>query len=73
MAGYLALREEEEKEKTMLLDWVKRRLKEKSTHKGIVLLLAAAGITINPELVPEIIATVAYILGTFGIVTSEKK
>ncbi len=49
------------------------KLSEPSTIRGIISLLGAFGITINPELLPHITAAVLAAVGIVNVVRKEKK
>lgn len=54
-------------------DYLRERLKEPSTWRGIILLLTAAGVPIAPALGEQIIAVGLAVSGLIGIVTADKK
>lgn len=53
--------------------YIRERLKEPSTWRGIVLLLAACGVPIAPAVGEQIIAVGLAVSGLIGITTADKK
>lgn len=56
-----------------MIEWLKQRLAEPSTYRGIVGLMAALGLTLNPELIQEIITLTVAILGFIEFVRKENE
>ena len=56
----------------IFLSWLLERLKESSTWYGIITMLTAAGINIDPELQVQIISTGAGLAGLVAFATKEK-
>ena len=58
-----------------MIEWLKQRLNEPSTYRGIVALMTALGVTLNPAWVQEIIALAVAVLGfiEFARKEAEKK
>lgn len=54
-------------------NYILNRLREPSTWRGIILLLTAAGVGIDPALGEQIIAAGIGVAGLIGIVTADKK
>lgn len=54
-----------------LLNYFVNRLKEPSTWRGITMLATGAGVAIQPELLPMIVAVGTSAAGAIGIVTKE--
>ncbi|NRB42685.1 MAG: hypothetical protein HRU20_30155 [Pseudomonadales bacterium] len=52
------------------MDWIKERLKEKTTYRGLAMLLASVGVGIDPALV-ELIG--AGLLGLLGLIEAGSK
>ena len=48
------------------------RLKEASTWRGIIALLTAAGVTISPEMIDQIVAAGLAVMGIIGMVFKDK-
>lgn len=48
------------------------RLKEASTWRGIIGLLTAAGVTISPEMIEQIVAAGLAVMGIIGMVFKDK-
>lgn len=57
---------------TTLKKYVIERLSEPSTWRGIVLLVTAMGVPVNPELMEPIIATGLAITGVIGVISKDK-
>jgi len=56
-----------------ILEYLKERLSEASTWRGIVALIAATGITLSPEQSATIVAAGLAVIGMIGALTSDKK
>jgi hypothetical protein len=54
-------------------DYIKARLKEPSTWRGIILILTAAGVPIAPQMGEAIICIGLALAGGVGVVTPDKK
>ena len=54
-------------------NYIKERLKEPSTWRGIILLLTAAGVPIAPAMGEAIICVGLALAGGVGIVTPDKR
>lgn len=54
-------------------DYVKERLKEPSTWRGIILLLTAAGVPIAPHMGEAIITIGLALAGGVGVVAPDKR
>lgn len=50
------------------MKYILARLKEPSSWRGLVMLASAFGITVNPELMPSIIAAGTGLAGVIGVV-----
>ena len=55
-----------------MISWLKQRLAEPSTYRGIVGMVAALGITLNPELIKEVIALSVAVLSFVEFLRKEK-
>jgi uncharacterized membrane protein len=55
-----------------MLNWIKARLSEASTWRGIVALLTAVGVTMTPEQAEAIIAAGLALIGVLGVFTKDK-
>ena len=55
-----------------MISWLKQRLAEPSTYRGIVGMVAALGITLNPELIKEVIALSVAVLSFIEFIKKEK-
>ena len=55
------------------MDWLKKRLSERSTWKGLIWLLTACGITLNAEQAEAIVATGLAIAGLVDVFLTDKK
>jgi len=55
------------------LQWIKNRLKEPTTYKGIVALTGAVGWAVSPELVEAIVAFVVSGIGLIQMIENESK
>lgn len=56
-----------------MLDWLKDRLSEPSTYRGLVAMAGAAGYTIDPDGFAAIVAIVLAIVGVVDFVKSDAK
>lgn len=56
-----------------MVNWIKDRLKEKSTYIGISLLLAAFGVAVSPESLEIISMAVVTIVGALEVIKDEAK
>jgi hypothetical protein len=56
----------------MKKQWIIDRLKEPSTWRGLSIILAATGYGLAPELIVQIGATVAAVLGAIEVARTEK-
>jgi len=56
-----------------LKDYALARLKEPSTWRGIILVLAAAGVPIAPAIADQVIAVGIAAAGLVGILTADNK
>lgn len=54
------------------MKWIKERLKEKSTWKGVVWLITACGVALTPEQSEAIITAGITLAGLLDIFTTEK-
>ena len=54
------------------MNWIKKRLKEQSTWKGLVWLLTACGVALTPEQTEAIITAGLSLAGIIDIFTKEK-
>jgi len=54
-----------------MLLWLKERLTEKSTYQGIIGLLGAVGMTVNPEMIESIIALAVSLISVIEITRKE--
>jgi uncharacterized membrane protein len=55
------------------MDWIIERLKEPSTWRGIIGLVTATGVALQPEQVEAIIATGLALIGVINVFRKEKK
>jgi hypothetical protein len=55
------------------MDYLVSRLKEKSTYSGLLALLSAVGLAIDPEQFSAIAAAVMALVGVFEVFRREKK
>ena len=55
-----------------MISWLKQRLAEPSTYRGIVGMVAALGISLNPELIKEVIALSVAVLSFVEFIRKEK-
>ena len=56
-----------------ILEYLKERLSEASTWRGLVALISAMGITLSPDQSAAIVAAGLAIIGMIGALTSDKK
>ena len=56
-----------------MISWLKQRLAEPSTYRGIVGMVAALGISLNPELIKEVIALSVAVLSFVEFIRKEKE
>lgn len=56
-----------------MLDYIKARLAEPSTWRGIVALITAAGVQLSPDQVAAIVALGLAIMGAVGAFLPDKK
>jgi hypothetical protein len=56
-----------------MLEFLKARLSEASTWRGIVALLTAAGVSLSPEQTNAIIGAGLALIGLLGVFTADKK
>jgi hypothetical protein len=54
------------------ISWFKERLQEPSTYRGIAMILSATGVGIAPELIYQIGATLAAVIGAIEVARKEK-
>lgn len=54
------------------MKWIKERLKEKSTWKGVVWIITACGVALTPEQSEAIITAGITLAGLLDIFTKEK-
>lgn len=57
----------------LMLTWLKDRLSEPSTHRSIIGFASVVGVTINPELVNEIMAFAVSLLSFIEFIRKERK
>lgn len=55
-----------------MLLWLKERLTEKSTYQGIIGLMGAIGMTVNPEMIESIVALAVSLISVIEITRKEK-
>lgn len=55
-----------------MISWLKQRLAEPSTYRGIIGFATALGITLNPEMIKEVIALSVAVLSFVEFVRKEK-
>ncbi len=53
-------------------EWLKERLREKSTWRGVVLLLSSAGL-VSPVGAEAVVSVVVALLGAVDVLVSERK
>lgn len=56
-----------------MLAYIIDRLKEASTWRGIIGLLTAAGVTISPEMIEQIVAAGLAVMGIIGMIFRDGK
>ena len=56
-----------------MLDYILKRLQEQSTYKGVIFVIAAAGISVDPEKANAIAAAAMALVGAINIFRKEKK
>ena len=56
-----------------MFDFIKARLAEASTWRGVIALLTAAGVTLSPEQTNAIVSAGLAIIGVLGVFTADKK
>ena len=54
-----------------MLLWLKERLTEKSTYQGIIGLMGAIGMTVNPEMIESIVALAVSLISVIEITRKE--
>ena len=54
-----------------MLLWLKERLTEKSTFQGIIGLMGAIGMTVNPEMIESIVALAVSLISVIEITRKE--
>jgi len=54
-----------------MLLWLKERLTEKSTYQGIIGLLGAVGMTVNPEMIESVVALAVSLISVIEITRKE--
>lgn len=57
----------------MFLELIMRKLKEPTTWRGIIALVAAAGVVISPALIESIIAAGLALVGLVEVIRAEKE
>jgi len=57
----------------MIIQWIKKRLKEPSTYQGLAVLLGSLGVAISPELLTGIGTTVLSVIAVIQIIKKEKE
>jgi hypothetical protein len=55
------------------MDYILARLKERSTYSGILALLSAIGLTVDPEQAAAVVAVVMALVGVFEVFRKERK
>jgi hypothetical protein len=55
------------------MEYIIARLKERSTYSGILALLSALGLTIDPEQAASVVAVVMALVGVFEVFRREKR
>ncbi len=53
------------------MGWLKKRLKEKSTYRGLAILLSVAGVGISPDMLEAVLLSLGGALGLIEVVTRE--
>lgn len=56
----------------LMLLWLKERLTEKSTYQGLIGLLGAIGVTVNPDMIESIIGLAVSLISVIEITRKEK-
>lgn len=56
----------------LMLVWLKERLTEKSTYQGLIGLMGAIGVTVNPEMIESIIGLAVSLISVIEIMRKEK-
>jgi hypothetical protein len=56
-----------------ILDYILKRLQEQSTYKGAIFVIAASGISVDPEKANAIAAAAMALVGVINIFRKEKK
>ena len=54
-------------------EYIKERLKEPSTWRGIILLVTACGVPVAPQMSEAIITIGLALVGGVGVISSDKK
>jgi len=54
-----------------MLLWLKERLTEKSTYQGIIGLLGAVGVTVNPEMIESVVTLAVSLISVIEITRKE--
>jgi hypothetical protein len=54
-------------------DYILQRAKEPSTWRGVILLLTAAGVQIQPQMIEAVVSVGMALAGLVGVVTADKK
>ena len=54
------------------MNYIVDRLKEPSSWRGLVMIATAFGVTVNPDLLPSIIAVGTGLAGFIGFVSKDK-
>jgi len=53
------------------MGWLRKRLKEKSTYRGLAILASVAGVGISPDLLEVILMSAAGAMGLIEVVSQE--
>jgi hypothetical protein len=56
----------------LMLLWLKERLTEKSTYQGLIGLMSAIGVTVNPDMIESIIGLAVSLISVIEITRKEK-
>jgi len=56
----------------LMLLWLKERLTEKSTYQGLIGLMGAVGVTVNPDMIESIIGLAVSLISVIEIMRKEK-
>ena len=56
-----------------MIEWIKKRIAERSTWLGIMTLAGICGYNINPELKEQILTAITAVVAVIFTVTSDKK